>query len=323
MSAVSGTQRPRIEPVIEVESLSKRYGETLAVEQVSFTAQPGRIFGLLGPNGAGKSTTIGCISGLLAPSAGRVRVLGYDVQREAREAKRSLGVVPQELALYDDLDARENLAYWGSLYGLRGATLRARVDDVLEELGLADRAKERVAHFSGGMKRRLNFGCAVVHTPQALLLDEPTVGVDPQSRVKLLELVKRRAAAGACVLYTTHYMEEAEDLCDELAIVDHGKVIAAGSLATLRARLGERDVLLLAGTFVPELVRGALEPLGELEIVALDASSLTLSVRDASRRLASIFACLSSAGCEVRETSLRQPSLESLFIALTGKELRE
>jgi ABC-2 type transport system ATP-binding protein len=309
--------------VIEVTHLSKRYGETVALDDLSFTAHPGEIFGLLGPNGAGKSTAIGCISGLLTPTSGRVGVLGHDVASDGREAKRALGIVPQELALYEDLSARENLAYWGAAYGLGGDTLRARIGEVLAEIGLADRAGERVSKFSGGMKRRLNFGCALVHSPSVLLLDEPTVGVDPQSRVKLLELVRERARRGACVLYTTHYMEEAETLCDRLAIVDHGKVIASGSLAELRARLGERDVVLLSGTFVPEAVRAALAGLAGLEVVSADERTLTLSIADGSRRLASIFAALAAAGAEVRETTLRQPSLESLFIALTGSELRE
>jgi ABC-2 type transport system ATP-binding protein len=309
--------------VIEVESLTKRYGETLAVDDVSFRAEAGEIFGLLGPNGAGKSTTIGCISGLLAPGSGRVRVLGHDVVRDGKEAKRALGIVPQEIAVYDDLSARENLSYWGAAYGLRGADLRERVDRVLDEIGLADRAKEPVSKFSGGMQRRLNFGCALVHGPSVLLLDEPTVGVDPQSRVKLLELIRRRARQGLCVLYTTHYMEEAEDLCDRIAIVDRGKVIASGTLPELRARLGERDLVLLGGAFVPAAVRGALAALPDVEIVAADERALTLSLREASKRLAALFSALSAAGCEVRETTLRQPSLESLFIALTGKELRE
>jgi ABC-2 type transport system ATP-binding protein len=198
--------------LIEVENLTKRYGETTAVEDVSFHAEPGEIFGLLGPNGAGKSTTIGCISGLLAPSSGRVRVLGHDLAHDGRAAKEALGMVPQELALYDDLSARENLAYWGAAYGLRGDVLRNRVNAVLEEVGLADRAKEAVAKFSGGMKRRLNFGCALVHSPRVLCSTSRPSGVDPQSRVKLLELVRQRARQGLCVLYTTHYMEEAEDL---------------------------------------------------------------------------------------------------------------
>jgi len=309
--------------VIEVEQLSKSYGDTVAVERVSFRAEPGRIFGLLGPNGAGKSTTIGCISGLLAPTSGRVRVLSHDVVTDGKRARAALGVVPQELALYPDLSARENLEYWGGAYGLRGRALAERVDLVLERTGLADRAKEPVKRFSGGMQRRLNFGCGVVHRPRVLLLDEPTVGIDPQSRVRLLELVREEADAGTCVLYTTHYMEEAESLCDRLAIVDHGRCIAEGTLAELRALLGERDLLRLAGSFEPTAARAALAEAADLEVVQAETEQLTLSLRGAGRRLPELFEALARAGCEIRETTLTQPSLESLFIELTGKELRE
>ena len=224
--------------VIEVEELEKRYGESAAVDGVSFVAEGGAVFGLLGPNGAGKSTTIGCISGLLAPSSGRIRVCGHDVVRDARAARSCLGVVPQELALYEDLSVADNAKYWGAAYGLRGAELRRRVGEVLERTGLADRARERVKTLSGGMKRRLNFGCGIVHRPRVLLLDEPTVGVDPQSRIRLLDLVREQAGAGTCVLYTTHYMEEAQALCERLAIMDHGRILAAGTLDELRGRVG-------------------------------------------------------------------------------------
>jgi ABC-2 type transport system ATP-binding protein len=238
-----------------------------------------------------------------------------------------LGVVPQELALYDELSARENLEYWGAAYGLRGRVLRERAAAVLEQLGLAERADERITSFSGGMQRRLNFGCALLHTPRVLVLDEPTVGVDPQSRVRLLELVRQAADAGAAVLYTTHHMQEAEQVCDRLAIVDHGKLIAFGTLPELQARLGGRDILSLSGRFDAPSARAALEglraTLGDFALNTLDAHALQLAVRDGARVLAQVLAALEAAGNEVRETSLRQPSLESLFLALTGKELRE
>jgi ABC-2 type transport system ATP-binding protein len=309
--------------LIEVHSLTKRYGELTAVDDVSFTARSGAITGLLGPNGAGKSTTIGCISGLLQPSSGRIAVQSHDVVSDGVAARNALGVVPQDLALYEDLNAAENLEYWGGAYGLRGAELKARVAEVLERVGLADRAKEAVKKFSGGMKRRLNFGCGIVHRPEVLLLDEPTVGVDPQSRVRLLELVREEARGGICVLYTTHYMEEAEDLCDAIGIIDHGTLIAQGTLGELRAMVGERDLLRLTGTFEPERAREALAGLDELEVVQLEGDQLTLSLAGASRRLPTVFQALDGAGGEVRETTLTQPSLESLFIKLTGKELRE
>jgi ABC-2 type transport system ATP-binding protein len=309
--------------VIEVERLRKTYGNLTAVNDISFTAQPGEIFGLLGPNGAGKTTTIGCISGLLTPTAGNVRIMSHDVVREGTAARRVLGVVPQEISLYDDLSALENLNYWGGTQGMRNPLLRQRIQEVLALTGLADRAREPVKQFSGGMRRRLNFACGIVHQPKVLLLDEPTVGVDPQSRVRLLELVRAQAQAGACVLYTTHYMEEAENLCHRLAIVDHGNVIASGTLAELRALLDERDLLRLSGIFQPDAAKAALQSMDRIEILQADENLLILALPEASRRLPTIFSALAAAGAEVRGTNLTQPSLESLFIKLTGKELRE
>jgi ABC-2 type transport system ATP-binding protein len=309
--------------VVQVEALRKDYDGLVAVDGVSFTAEPESIFGLLGPNGAGKSTTIGCIAGLVDPTAGTVRVMGHDTAHDGVAARASLGLVPQDLALYEELSASDNLAYWGGAYGLRGAALRARVREVLGLVGLSDRASEPVKRYSGGMKRRLNFACGIVHAPRVLLLDEPTVGVDPQSRVRLLELVREQAAAGACVLYTTHYMEEAESLCDRLAIIDRGRVIALGTLPELRAMIGERDLLRLAGRFDPVAARSTLERLPGLEVVQADPVQITLALADASSRLPALFAALAAAGAEIRETTLSQPSLESLFIKLTGKDLRE
>ena len=224
--------------MIAVDSLRRLYGDVVAVEDVSFHAGEGMVFGLLGPNGAGKSTVINCISGLLKPTSGHVSVAGFDLQREPRKARSALGVVPQELALYEDLPAVENLRYWGAAYGLKGAELKTRVEEVLGYIGLGDRAKDLPKTFSGGMKRRLNFGCGIVHRPRVLLLDEPTVGVDPQSRERLFAMVEEQRDAGACVLYTTHYMEEAERLCNQLVIIDHGRVLAAGTVAGLRAEAG-------------------------------------------------------------------------------------
>jgi ABC-2 type transport system ATP-binding protein len=309
--------------VIDVKDLRKQYGDLVAVDTLTFRAEPGTIFGLLGPNGAGKSTAIGCISGLLKPSSGRVTVLGKDVVQQSIEARRHLGVVPQELALYDDLSATNNLTYWGAAYGLRGEPLKKRVLDVLERIGLGDRAKEPVKRYSGGMKRRLNFGCGIVHQPKVLLLDEPTVGVDPQSRVRLLELVREEVRAGTCVLYTTHYMEEAEDLCNRLAIIDHGKLLAMGTLDELRRLIGERDIVRLTGQFSPQAMRTALAPIDGAEIVSADETTTLLAVEAATRKLPAIFAAAASAGGEIQETSLSQASLEALFIKMTGRALRE
>jgi ABC-2 type transport system ATP-binding protein len=309
--------------VIEVEELRKSFGSLAAVDGVSFTARPGEIFGLLGPNGAGKTTTIGCISGLLAPTAGTVRIMGHDIVKDGPAARRAIGVAPQEIALFEEVSAIENLRYWGGAQGMRGPLLRERMQKVLELTGLADRAQEPVKRYSGGMKRRLNFACAIVHLPKVLLLDEPTVGVDPQSRVRLLDLVRAEARAGACVLYTTHYMEEAESLCDRLAIVDHGRIIAHGTLSELRRMLGERDVLRLAGVFSNGAAQDVSGRLGEVEVLHADESLLILSMARASERLPAVFDALAAAGAEVRGVTLTQPNLESLFIKLTGNELRE
>ncbi|MBI3264837.1 MAG: ABC transporter ATP-binding protein [Acidobacteria bacterium] len=309
--------------MIEVQDLRKQYGDLVAVDGVSFTAAPGRIFGLLGPNGAGKSTIINCLSGLLPPTSGRVRVLGHDVVAQPMEARRELGVVPQELALYEDLSARDNLAYWGAAYGMSGSDLKTRVDEVLGIIGLQDRAREPVKRFSGGMKRRLNFGCGIVHRPKALLLDEPTVGVDPQSRVRLLDLVREQVAGGTCVLYTTHYMEEAQELCDRIAIMDHGKVLAIGTLNELRAMLEEHDLVRVRGRFDPTRVRQALASLDRIDVVSAEPDLVVVAAQEASRKVSAILAALTQSGGEIQETSLSQPSLESLFIKLTGRQLRE
>jgi ABC-2 type transport system ATP-binding protein len=314
--------------MLSVKDLSKNYGDLVAVDKISFSAGKGTVFGLLGPNGAGKSTTINCISGLLKPTSGHASVAGHDVVSDGKAARKSLGVVPQELALYEDLPAVENLRYWGKAYGVRGQALEDRVTEVLEYIGLSDRAKDLPKEFSGGMKRRLNFGCGIVHKPPVILLDEPSVGVDPQSRARLFDMVEAERDAGACVLYTTHYMEEAERLCDSLAIIDHGKLIAQGTVDELRAKLGARDVLQLSGHFPIEATKQAIDALvqrgnHDLEFIAQEEDSITLTLSQASQHLPTIFEAVAGTGGNVSETSLRSPNLETLFLLLTGTELRE
>src|SRR6266702_2653874 len=230
--------------LIEVTGLRKRFGDVDALRGVSFRVAAGEIYGLLGPNGAGKSTTINILCGLLRPDGGEARLNGIDVVRDPVGARRVLGVVPQEVALYSDMSARENLAFFGRLYGLRGANLRSRIDRVLGQVNLADRAKEPIERYSGGMLRRLNISAGILHGPAIVLLDEPTVGLDPQSRAAILDLV-RTIAADAAVVYTTHYLDEAERLCDRLAIIDHGAVLAEGTLGDLRQAAGEREIVAL------------------------------------------------------------------------------
>jgi ABC-2 type transport system ATP-binding protein len=309
--------------VIEVSGLRKQFGDLVAVDQVSFTARPGEIFGLLGPNGAGKTTTLSCISGLLRPTSGRITILGHDVVSDGTAARTSLGVVPQEIALYEELSATQNLAYWGGVYGLRGSELDRRTKEVLEVTELLDRSREPIKRFSGGMKRRLNFAVGIIHSPKVVLLDEPTVGVDPQSRMKLLGLVRREAQLGTCILYTTHYMEEAEQLCDRLAIIDHGRLIAQGTLRELRQRTAERDMIRISGQFPADGIDSILSNLGDVKVHRREDGQLVLSVKEAPTALPRLIDALTKAGADIRETTLSQPSLENLFIELTGKELRE
>jgi len=226
---------------IQVQDLHKNFGDVYAVQGVSFDVQTGEIFSLLGPNGAGKTTTISMISCLLQPAQGDALVFGHSIIREPMAVKAAIGVVPQEIALYEDLSACENLSFWGKMYGLRGKPLKQRVDEVLEIIGLADRQKGRVGKFSGGMKRRLNIGIALLHKPRLFIMDEPTVGIDPQSRRSILDSVKELNRQGATVLYTTHYMEEAQELSDHIAIMDHGKLIAQGTHEELVKIVGELD----------------------------------------------------------------------------------
>ena len=225
--------------MIQLARLRKVYDSIVAVDDVSFEVRPGEIFGLLGPNGAGKTTTISCPSGLIAPTSGKITIDGRDIQREGSAARAVIGVVPQELALYLEISATENLAYWGGIQGLSGGAVKQRIPVVLERVGLADRAKEPVKRFSGGMLRRLNLACGLIHEPKVLLLDEPTVGIDPQSRQRVLEIIEERKRQGCAILYTTHYMNEAETLCDHFAIIDHGRVLTRGTLDSLLAQAGE------------------------------------------------------------------------------------
>lgn len=307
--------------MINVSELQKSYGDLEAVKGVSFHARAGTVFGLLGPNGAGKSTTINCISGLVKPTAGNIKVGGYDIIAEGTKAKKSLGIVPQELAIYEDLTARDNLKYWGAAYGLSGKALEGRVNHILDKIGLTDRAGDLPKKYSGGMKRRLNFGCGLVHEPKVLLLDEPTVGVDPQSRGRLFDLVKEERDKGTCVLYTTHYMEEAENLCDELAIIDHGKIIAAGTLRELRAQVGQKDIIQLTGEFDVMRVEKAIAKL-KADVLNLSAGTVMIALKDAARHLPAVLKAVGATGAEIRDTRLSEANLESLFLKLTGKELR-
>ncbi len=264
--------------MLAVERLAKSYGSQRAVDGISFEVHPGEIYGLLGPNGAGKTTTISCVCGLLAPDAGRTTLHGIDVAADPIAFKQMIGVVPQENATYGDLTAGENARFWGGLAGLGGSRLRQRVREVLDLVGLADRPRDPVRKFSGGMKRRLNLAVGMVHEPQLLLLDEPTVGIDVHARLHILEVVRAVAKKGAAVLYTTHYLEEAQHLCDRIGIMDHGKILAEGTLDELKALVGEGEILTLRGTFSVDELREAVGQDERVRVVDIKDGSAMLDV---------------------------------------------
>jgi ABC-2 type transport system ATP-binding protein len=308
---------------IEVRNLKKSFGDFQAVQDASFNADAGEVLSLLGPNGAGKSTTISMLSGLLAPTAGDASVMGHSVTKEPAAAKASLGVVPQDIALYPDLSARENLVFWGKMYGLRGAALKSRVEEVLEVIGLADRQKDHVGKFSGGMKRRVNIGAALLHKPAVIIMDEPTVGIDPQSRRHILDNVKELNQQGMTVLYTTHYMEEAAELSHHIAIMDKGKVIAYGTHDDLIKMVGEQTRIdITLNTEAEKILPVWQKTEGVSKIDSLDGK-ITALVDDSNRVLPRLFEAASRSGVRITSVDIQEPNLETVFLHLTGRALRD
>ena len=311
--------------MLEVRNLVKKYGEKLAVDDISFDIREGEIFSLLGPNGAGKTTTISILSTLFSPSAGDASILGYSVTKNPMEVKRLIGVVPQEIALYDDMTALENLNFWGEMYGLSGGTLKARVKELLEQIGLADRAKERIKTYSGGMKRRVNIAVGLMHKPRLLFMDEPTVGIDPQSRRAILDSVKALNKEGMTILYTTHYMEEAQELSDRVGIIDHGKLIALGTQSELTAKVGEMDTLILhlGENEDPEHLAEALKTLNGVLQANPSDHTVALVTPSAEELLAPVVSRANELGIKIHSIDMREPNLEAVFLHLTGRALRD
>lgn len=310
-------------PVLAVEGLVKRFGSLTAVDDVSLRIEPGETYGLLGPNGAGKTTIISMIAGLLTPDAGRITVVGEPMVKSSVAAKRHIGLVPQDLAIYPELSARDNLLFFGKLQGLRGSALKDRVGEVLDLIGLADRAKGQSKKFSGGMKRRLNIGIGLLHQPDLLILDEPTVGVDPQSRNQILESVEALATEGMAVLYTTHYMEEAERLCDRIAIIDSGRLQAEGTRDELIELTGGVDTITLRGAGELEAAESAVADIPAVRQVHRERGELTLQVVGAPTAVAPVVGAATQAGMRLSDVEISRPDLESVFLHLTGKALRD
>jgi ABC-2 type transport system ATP-binding protein len=318
-----------VDVVLRCHGLRRTYGDLVAVEDVGFEVRAGETYGLLGPNGAGKTTTISMLAGLLRPDAGEIDVVGRRMHPGAMDAKALVGLVPQELAIYPDLTARENLTFFGHLHGISRADLGPRIGEVLAVIGLEDRADDRSDTFSGGMKRRLNIGIGLLHRPTLLVLDEPTVGVDPQSRNAILTSVEELATAGMAVLYTTHYMEEAERLCDRIAIVDQGRIVGEGTRRELVTSLGEQDLVRLgvhgelgeaaaACATLPAVASADADP-GE----SPSEGSVVCLLTDAAGSLPALLSAVSGTGATVTSVEVRQPDLEDVFLHLTGRALRD
>jgi ABC-2 type transport system ATP-binding protein len=309
--------------MLAIRELSRSFGTLKAVDGISFQVKPGEIYGLLGPNGAGKTTTISCICGLLRPDAGAIELDGDAFSADPIAFKSRIGIVPQETALYGDLTARENLNFWGGLAGLRGSALQARIGEVLGAVGLEERSKEAVRKFSGGMKRRLNLAIGMLHQPRLLLLDEPTAGIDPQARINILEIVREVARAGTIVLYTTHYLEEAQELCARIGIMDHGRILAEGTLAELKQVVGEGEILTLRGSFAPEQIQRLIGEDSRVRVMSLKEGLAILDVGSQRGESAGLLGRLLGQGLVLDDISIQAPSLQSLFLKLTGRDLRD
>ena len=312
-------------PILEVRNLVKKYAELTAVKGISFDIQQGEIFSLLGPNGAGKTTTISVLSTLYVPTSGDAVIGGFSVTKEPMAVREIIGVVPQELALYEDLNARENLVFWGQMYNLSGRNLKIRVDEVLEQIGLTDRANDRVKTYSGGMKRRVNIGVGLLHKPRLLFMDEPTVGIDPQSRRAILDSVKELNHQGMTVLYTTHYMEEAQELSNRVGIIDHGELIALGTQAELTRQVGENEALILhvAEGENPQPLADALRLMEGVLRADVSDHSVTVIVPEAEDFLAPAITKANELEVKIRSVDMHEPNLEAVFLHLTGRALRD
>lgn len=308
--------------MIRISHLSKSFDSLKAVDDISLEVGKGEIFGLLGPNGAGKTTTISMIAGLLKPDTGKIFIDSLDLEADLRKIKRIMGVVPQEMAFYEDLSAKENLLFWGKLQGLGGKVLEERIQYYLEKTGLRGREKELLKKYSGGMKRRINLIIGLIHRPKLLLLDEPTIGIDVQTRLNIYEIIKEASSEGTTILYTTHNLQEAEEICHRIAIIDLGKILALGTLAELIKIVGEKDLVLITGRFSADQVQGALASIKDAAVLSLEEGKIMLSL-EASNDIPLVLEEFFKKNISIDDVSIKQPNLESVFLRLTGKELRE
>ncbi|MBK9923935.1 MAG: ATP-binding cassette domain-containing protein [Anaerolineales bacterium] len=311
--------------MLEVKDLVKKYDDFTAVKGITFDIKEGEIFSLLGPNGAGKTTTISMLSTLYSPTSGDATIGGHSVSKDPMAVRQVIGVVPQDLALYEDLTAKENLIFWGQMYGLSGKALNSRVDEVLEQIGLVDKAKNRVKTYSGGMKRRVNIGVGLLHKPRLLFMDEPTVGIDPQSRRAILDTVKDLNKQGMTVLYTTHYMEEAAELSNRVGIIDHGELIALGTQDELTKQVGQTDTLILhiSENEDADALANSLKDMPDVLEATTTDHEVSIITPSAENILASVVSKANERGIKIRSIDIQEPNLEAVFLHLTGRALRD
>lgn len=309
--------------IVEIKGLYKNFKELIALKNIDLSVEEGEIFGLLGPNGAGKTTLINILSMVKKQDLGSVKIMGKSIGDSPMEIKRKLGVVPQELAIFEELSAYENVHFFGSLYGFKGEILREKVHEALHFVGLEERMNDKAKHFSGGMKRRLNIACGIVHEPTLVIMDEPTVGIDPQSRNYILESIKALKAKGTTIIYTTHYMEEAESLCDRIAIIDRGDVIAVGTKESLASLIEECSNLQITVREISKVKEAQLLMVKGVERVQFEGNILTIYSRREVTNLDQIIALLIQGGAEITDIHMKELNLEDVFLNLTGRGLRD
>ena len=308
--------------MLHIDHLSKTFDTIKAVDDISFEVAEGEIFGFLGPNGAGKTTTISMIAGVLKPDSGKIRINSLDLDSDLKKIKRLMGVVPQEMAFYEELTAKENLLFWGKLQGVRKKKLEERAQYYLEKTGLLGRENEALKKYSGGMKRRINLIIGLIHEPKLLLLDEPTIGIDIQTRLNIYEIIKEASSKGTTILYTTHNLQEAEELCHRIAILDLGKILAMGTLDELIQIVGEKDIVIISGKFSIDQARTIISSFQQATVLSIEEGKIVISL-EASKNISTVLEEFFKKGITIDDVSIKQPNLESVFLKLTGKELRE
>ena len=309
--------------IVEIKNLVKRYGDFLAVDNVSFSIKEGEIFGLLGPNGAGKTTTVKMITGLSNIDSGDIKIFGKSMKTNEMEIKQNVGLVPQDIAVYNDLTAYENLCYFGRLYGIGGKLLKERAKETLEFAGLLDRKDDYPKHFSGGMQRRLNIACAIVHKPKLVIMDEPTVGIDPQSRNHILFSIKKLNEMGMTIIYISHYMEEVEEICSKVLIMDHGKVIAKGTKDELKSLVSDDEKISIEVSSVNYTIVEKIKEIPNVKDCTINGNKIAVTSVRRSKNLSKIIECILNSSSDIVSLNCEKPTLENVFLTLTGKSLRD